>query len=317
MNYFTINKKENIIYIHFFNRHWSIYSSENSHSIFKDLSLDPEEFVKNVNNIFAKYKILIPNDYPKESTIHKDKDKEVDDFPIRDFLLCIHCCIVIEEEYRINTSKILRWELIKPNSNAGIHHACSMVVIALNYLKKGFNVKIPFEGENKKNPDLIINELRCEIKTIQEKDWLKEIDTETGLGKRKSRGPDICYDLGTFIAKEKSGYKGILQGDVIFADLTLKSFGETFSDVKGLGYGDKLHYGLSELKKCRIIFIARFDLDCIAYYIDFEPRLWDLINIATGFEYQPAVFSFSIPANGIFRKVNFPNPPEDDDFIPD
>lgn len=57
----------------------------------------------------------------------------------------------------INTSKILRWELIKPNSNRGIHHACSMAVIALYYLKEGYDVSIPLEKENKLNPDLFID----------------------------------------------------------------------------------------------------------------------------------------------------------------
>ncbi len=314
MEYFTIHKKDNEIYIHFFNRRWSIDSSGNSHSLFRDLDIDLTEFVKKTNEIFRKYEILIPNDYPKESTIQKKiEGKKVDDFPIRDFLLCIYCCIVIEEEYGMNTSKVIRWDLIKPNSNAGIHHACSMTVITLNYLRAGLKVTIPHEQENEYNPDIIINNLKCEVKTIQEKDWSKEIDPETGFGKRKPRGPDLCYDIGTFIAKEKSGYKGILQGDVVFADLTLKSLGDICKDLRGFGFDDRLEYGLPELKKCRIIFFARFDLECVAYYIDFEPRLWNLIDIATGFEYQPATFSFSVPNDGKFHKINLPSPPKEND----
>ena len=228
-------------------------------------------------------------------------------------MLCIYCCIVIEERFKINTSKLLRWDLIKPNSNSGIHHACSMSVIALNYLRMGLKVSIPTEQQNEHNPDLIINDLKCEIKTIQEKDWSKEIDPETGFGKRKPRGPDLCYDIGNFIAKEKSGYKGILQGDVVFADLTLKSLGDICKDIKGLGFGDQLEYGLPELKKHRIIFFARFDLNCVAYTIDLESRLWNLVQISSGFEYQPATFSFSFPADGKFNKINFPSPPKKND----
>lgn len=61
-------------------------------------------------------------------------------------------------------------KLNKPNSNRGIHHACSMAVIALYYLKEGFEVSIPLEKLDEKNPDLIITNLKCEIKTIQESD---------------------------------------------------------------------------------------------------------------------------------------------------
>lgn len=249
MEYFSIHKKDNDIFIHFFNRRRSIYSSKNKPNLLNELGVDPIKFVNKVNTLLTKYQITIPKDFPKHSTVDREfHGEKIDDFPIYDFVICIHCCIFIEEEFGIDTSKIVRWELIKPNSNRGIHHACSMAVIALNYLKEGYNVSIPPEKENELNPDLIINDLKCEVKTIQESDWTKEIDHETGFGKRKSRGPDLCYDIGTFIGKENSGYKGILQGDVVFADLTLKSFGEIFGDIRGLGYGDKLKYGLPKLK---------------------------------------------------------------------
>jgi len=98
---------------------------------------------------------------------------------------------------------------------------------------------------------------------------------------------------------------------VVLADLTLKSFGDISKDIRGFGLGDKLIYGLPEPKKNRIIFFSRHYLDCVGYYIDFEPRLWNLIDIASGFKYQKASFSFSIPADGKFHEINIPEPPED------
>lgn len=312
MEYFRIKEKDNEFSIHFFNRGWSIYSSRNKPNILEKLEVKPLEFVKKINSLLAKYRIIIPKDFPKHSNIkRKIGNKKVDDFPIIDFLICLHCCILIEDEYGIDTSKILRWELIKPNSNRGIHHACSMAVIALNYLKKKYSVSIPREKKNELNPDLIIDNLRCEVKTIQEAEWGRDIDPETGLGKKRIRGPDLCYDIGKFIGKVDSGYKGILQADLVLADLTLKSFGEISKDIRGLGFGDKLKYGLPEPKKNRIIFFSKHYLDCVAYYIDFEPRLWNFIDIASGFGYQNAVFSFTIPADGKFHKIKIPEPPED------
>lgn len=313
MQYFRITNKKDEIFIHFFNRRFSIYSSQSKPNLLKELKVDPNEFVDKANSLFAKYKINIPKNYPKHGTLETSfKNKKVDDFPIYDFLICIHCCIIMEEKYGLNTSKLLRWELIKPNSNRGIYHACSMAVIALFYLEEGFEISIPLENKNELNPDLIINDFRCEVKTIQQSDWESEIDPDTGFGKRKYRGPDICYDIGKFIEKEDSGYKGILQGEVIFADLTLKSFGEVSGTLIGLGFGDKLKYGLPELKKCRIIFFSRHYLNCVGYFIDFEPRLWNLIDLASGMEYQRAVFSFTVPGNGKPHKITLPSPPPND-----
>jgi hypothetical protein len=187
-----------------------------------------------------------------------------------------------------------------------------MATIALHYLNEGRMVSIPTEKDDQLNPDLIIDNFKCEVKTIQEKDWEKEIDPETGFGKVKSRGADLCYDVGKFIEKENSGYKGILQAEMVFADLTLKSFGEVSKDIRGFGYEDNFKKGLPELKKYRIVFFSRYNLECVAYYVDFEPRLWKLINLASGIEYQPAKLSFSIPADGKPHRIEIPPPPEED-----
>lgn len=125
------------------------------------------------------------------------------------------------------------------------------------------------------------------------------------MGKEKSKEPDLCYDIGTFIAKENCGHKGILQGDVIFADLGLKSFGDFFGTLRSLGHGDKLKYKLPKPKKCRIIFFSRFNLNCIGHYIDFQPILWKTINFASKMRYQRAILSFEIPADGKSHKVTW------------
>ncbi len=310
MKYFTLTEKENWSSIHFFNRGWSIYSTVNKPNLLDELNITPKKFVDKANELFDKYQIVIPKDYPKHSIIGKKLNgKIVDDFPVYDFLICIYCCIVIEEEFGTETSKILRWELIKPNCISSIHHACSMVTITLYYLKQNFIVSIPKGKKKGLNPDLTINDLKCEVKTIQEADWEWDVDPETGFGKRKTKGPDLCYDLGTFIRKENSGYKGIRQGDMVFVDLTLKSLGDTLSTIRGLGYRDLIEYGLPDPKKYRIIFFTLFKLEIVGYYIDFEPRLWNLIDIVSGIEYQKARFSFSIAADGKFHKVNIPPPP--------
>ncbi len=68
---------------------------------------------------------------------------------------------------------------------------------------------------------------------------------------------------------------------------------------------------LSEPKKNRIIFFSWHYLDCVGYYIDFEPRLWNLNDLASGFEYRNATFSFSIPADGKSHEIKLPKPPDD------
>jgi hypothetical protein len=225
-------------------------------------------------------------------------------------LTCIYCCIIIEEKYGIDISKILRWELIKPNSRRGIIHASSMATIALNYLNNGYVVSIPHEVKNQYNPDLIINSINSEIKTILQSDWTKDIDPETGYGKERSRGEDICYDIGAFIGKKNSGYKGILQSDLIFADLSQKSLGELLADSYMFGFNDKINFIMPEPKKFRIIFFYKHFTNCKGYYLDFEPKLWNLINVASGINYIRTMFKFDIPGNGKMHKIDLPPPPK-------
>lgn len=144
MKYFRTSKWNGETCIHFFNRGWSIYSSFNKPNLLTELGIKPTKFVDKANALFEKYQIQIPNNFPNYSTIeHRIKGKKVDNFPIRDFLICIYCCIILDQNYKMDPSKILRSELIKPNSNRGIHHACSMATLSLNYLKKSERYAFP------------------------------------------------------------------------------------------------------------------------------------------------------------------------------
>ena len=307
MNYFELKPdKENKDYFLYFNNR-QIYYTGNKPNFFKDLNLDAVKFCGEANNLFSKYKIKLPNKYPKDCYTKDPNSKEAYNFPVYDFFLCIHLCINIEQKYKKNTSKILRRELINPNSSKGIIHACSLAFIAFHYLNEKYAVEIPFEKEDRFNPDLIINGLNCEIKTIMEIDWSKDIDPKTGKFKIHTQGEDLCYDVGTFISKSNSGYKGIKQADIIFADLTAKSFGSLLGNIKF--FKDIKKYGckLPQPQKCRIIYFARSLMDCISFYVDFDPKLWTFIkNDET--KTQRAILEFKIPGNGKPHKIDIPPP---------
>jgi len=227
------------------------FCEQSSFSFYYHYGIEPKDFVDKANELLNKYNINIPNDYPKECKIYQKLAGEFELFPNRAFIKCINVCILIEENYDIDTSKILRWELFKPNSISGIYHACSMSFIDLYYLNKDSNVIITKEEDNQLNPDLIIDNFKFDVKTIAESDWTTEINPETGQSDDRLLAEDLCYDLGTFIRNR--GYKGIKQADVVFADLSQKAIGRLY-----IIFGTKsieISRGLPELKKNRIIFL--------------------------------------------------------------
>jgi len=307
MKYFTIKLKDKEFFIFFQNN--QVYYSGQKPNYFKDNNIEPLVFFEKANKLLNKYGIKVPNNYSKQCFVDRSSEEVIYSFPY-EFFTCIYCCIIMEEKFGKDTSKILRWELIKPNSRRNIIHACSIAAIALYFLNDGYNVIFPKEKQKDNNPDLLINDLRCEIKTIQRADWSREIDPETGFGEEHSRGADICFDIGTFIAKEKSGFKGILQGDVVFADLTEKSLGELIADAITFGRKKEMVYSLPEPKKYRVIFIIRHFTNCKGYFLDFQPKLWENINLASHISYIRSVFEYKIPADGKPHKVEFPPPPK-------
>ncbi len=289
LEYFSLKDDMGWKNIYFQNKLLSNVKYQDS-SLYDMISINPIEFVKKANKLFTKYNIKVSNDYSKDFTI-KMKGmgwERVYNFPTEEFLLCVKNCLCIEEDYEIDTSKVLRKELIRPRSRRRVMHACSMSVIMLYYLKKGFKVEIVTENTHK-TPDLKINNLNCEIKTLMEWDWTEEMNLLTGKGKEKSHSENLCYDIGIFISKKNSGHKGIKQSDVIFADLSLKSLGELFNLPSDLQFDDssleeflKLvedsRLELPELKENRIIFFSRIKTECFGFYIDFQPELWSFIK---------------------------------------
>ncbi|TFF85572.1 MAG: hypothetical protein EU517_01460, partial [Promethearchaeota archaeon] len=257
MEYFFVDKKNEETFVHFYNKPWPIYSSKNEPDLLFELEIKPNDFVNKANAIFSKYQISIPENFPKHGLNNKiTNGKKFDEFPVNDFIKTIYFCSIIEEEYGIDSSQILKNVLILPNSNKGIHHACSISIVALDYLKQGFDVSIPSIGKTQSKSNLIINNLKCIVNTILDNDWEVKIDPETEFSKPTSRGEDLCYDIGKFMGKKHYGYKGILEADVILVDLDSKSFGSLIDDMMTFNNIDGLLIGLPEPKKYRIIFFS-------------------------------------------------------------
>jgi len=240
--------------------------------VFNEVGMSPSVFVEKANRLFNEYNIKVPSDYPKNCSVTTKYYGETVVNTMDEFANCVASCILIKEQFDIDVSKIIRYELIEKNSRSGILHADSMAAVALYYLKNNASVLIPKEQANQCNPDLLIDSLNCEIKVVDESDWTVDIDMSTGEGKKHSLSEDICYDIGMFIGKRDSGHKGIKQSDVIFADLSRKSFGfiENMLGIKRNGF-PKLH-------KYRIIYFAKIISEFSSFYLDFDPYLWELIK---------------------------------------
>ncbi len=272
MHYFKTFKTENDFGEGFalFNGHYiPTQRSPNCFDILGELEMTSGYFVKKANELFDKYSIHVPSNYPKPSTGEQGFFGNFGDH----FAICIGCCILIEDNFGFDTSRIIRNELIG-NSKKGIIlrsailHASTMAAIVLHYLNKGANIVIPKQQANQHNPDLVIDGLDCDVKVIQEFDW----ETSASKGEVRSLSNDICYDVGNFI--QNRTHKGIKQSDVIFADLSLKSFGW----VNGTGWITENNPGLPTLQKYRIVYLAKEIIYFYSFFIDFDPQLWDLIK---------------------------------------
>ncbi len=248
--------------------------SPNCFDILKELEMTSEQFVDKANALFDKHRVRVPEDYPKECTVKSKMFGDPQMVPGNDIAICVGCCILIEDQFGFDVSKIVKNELIGNNSRSGIHHACTMAALVLHFLKNGANVQIRKEKANQQNPDLVIDGFDCEIKAIDESDWTAEIKPATGKGPSRKLSEDICYDIGQFIAKKNSGHKGIKQADVVFADLSLKSFGW----IDGAGWITENNPGLPPLQKYRMIYLAREIIYFRSFFLDLEPRLWQFIK---------------------------------------
>ena len=121
-------------------------------SVIEDLSMEHGVFVEKANALFNKHNIKVPRGYPKNvqvnKTLFQSMGRNTICYPWNEFTVCVYCCIIIEEQYDKNVSKIIQKELIAPNSRSGILHACSMASIALFYLNNGSSVMIPNEQDD-------------------------------------------------------------------------------------------------------------------------------------------------------------------------
>ena len=268
----------------YFNGQLTPVSQSPVFNVLEELGMSECDFVDKANELFNECDIKIPSDYPKPRVIKREVLKYATELnPMDDFAICVGSCILIKEEFGIDVSKIIRKELIEPNSRSGILHATSMASIALAYLRNGSSIEIPTEQKNRSNPDLVIDGLDCEVKVIEESDWTADMDLFTGLGRKRLLSRDLCYDIGKFISKKDSGHKGIRQADCVFADLSLKSFG-LIEELTGLRNGV-----LPDLKKHRIVYFAKVITEFSSFYLDVDPNLWELIK-TTDKGYRCGVF---------------------------
>ena len=173
--------------------------------------MTPKSFCAKANGLFEKLNI----DVSKEYIVHEPSE----------FAICIACCVQMHEKFGIDVQKIIKTELIDGREPKDLYHASSLASVALFYLNQVASVEIIKEKPGKPNPDLIIDGNECEIKVIQEADWISNYNPKTGKTEEHELFLDVCYDLGNFIAKKGSGYKGIKQSQIIFANLGLKSIG--------------------------------------------------------------------------------------------
>ena len=237
-------------------------------NVLSEFKMSAADFVGKANKLFDEYRIKVPTDYPKHLMVNHEGSLELN--PMDDFAICVGSCILMKEKFDIDVSKIIRKELIKPNSRSGILHASSMASVALFYLSQGSSVEIPLETKGQFNPDLVIDGYKCEIKTRDES--IGYINPSTGKGTQEPLSENICFHIGEFFKTKGGGHKGIKQSDVVFADLSKKSFDwiEKSTGVKRDGF--------PELKRYRIIFFAKKITQFSSFYLDFDPHLWDLIK---------------------------------------
>ncbi len=289
MNYFSF--RDGIIYLN--------NVGLSTRSLYKHMEINPQEFVNEANNLFSQHKIAIPRNFVKSippKMVSYYKIPSWHNFE-NEILLCVKACLSLEQEFDFDTKKILKSEL-KQN----VSHACSLAMITYYYLKRGHNVKLYPKQNNPvkkkiKNPDLEINGISCDIKTLALEKGDAIYNIETGRHAKKILGKDILYDIGTSISNRL--FKGILQAEVVFIDLTARlSWGGSnnlFKLINSLN-ANKLNTPLpniNEMEKNRVIFFTRdFNKfrELIGFYIDFQPELWNLIKNA---DYEVSYFGIA------------------------
>lgn len=247
-----------------------------------DLGFEPEDFVNASNNLLDSRKIKVPREFPQPITQEQSALGKTEVRYNHWLAVCMANCIKLERLYQTNTSRLLR-ELMNREPSTMLHSA-SISVLAIEYLSRGFPVALSPQIKADKKPDLMINNILCDVKTIRETDWLKEAVTEanvkkfrqTGMGPPLTISERITYEVG--MAIRDRALEGIRQADMLYFDFSLKYLPWLYR------IGKVEEKELPQPKKYRFAF---FDWvygdkdrkrDCSGYYIDLDSSLWDVLR---------------------------------------
>jgi len=253
------------------------------HSSLSDRGFDQKQFVKEANQLLdkyeKKYRIQVPTDFPKPIIAELALFGKV----AKNYNAWIGYCfcnlIILERDYGVDALPLL-YELMR---RGDLLHSTAISVIAVDYLEKCHEVKLfPKTGTHRK-PDLLIDNVICNVKAIRESDWTQEIGEserrkedfiKTGKGPRHKIRDEICYDIGRAIGNR--GSEGIQQAEMLLVDLSLKSLPWLHR------MGGVRKQKLPCPKKHRIVFFSwEYGGDmpaCSGYYLDVAPSLWEAIR---------------------------------------
>jgi hypothetical protein len=252
------------------------------HSSLLDRGFDQKQFVKEANQLLdkyeKKYRIRVPTDFPKpiiaELALFGKEAKNYNAW----IGYCFCNIIILERDYGVDALPLL-YELMR---RGDLLHSTSVSVVAVDYLEKRHEVKLFPKTGIGRNPDLLIDDVTCDVKARREADWTQEIKESerkkefvaTGKGPCHEIRDDICYDIGMAIGNR--GSKGIQQAEMLLVDLSLKSLPWLHR------MGGVRKQKLPCPKKHRIVFFTwEYGGDmpaCSGYYLDLEPSLWKAIR---------------------------------------
>jgi len=244
--------------------------------VLRELGLSASDFATSANELFVKYGIDVPVDYPgsreQDPTFLKMKAPDLWD----EFAVCVGCCILIERDFKVETKIILR-ELVEKNNRGDMLHATATAVIVLHYLKEHMDVEILKEHKNQKNPDLIIDGNICEVKARD----MKSVDPENqekwekeGTVEEYDLTERVFLDIGKAFSSSSQIHNGIKKADIIFCDLTSQS-------LRSLARAPRNRIesiGLSKLKEHRVFLFTRKCTRVHSYFIDIDPSFWTAIR---------------------------------------
>jgi len=176
--------------------------------------------------------------------------------------------------------------------------------VTLSYAEQGYPLELWPSGKRGRNPDLLIEGIKGDVKYISEADFLARIlqggqeniyflNNNLRVKHYWSVGNDMCFNIGRFISSRC--YDGICQADMLFADCSEKSL----RDLKGGKYSKP--ESLPTPRACRIVFFSwSIYTNSIenAYFIDFSKQLWNDIKFCAK-KYRAGVGFLTLPPKDI------------------